>query len=250
MEDDVKELLERISEKKAKLDSLRPLPPELEKNLYDWFKVALTYTSNAIEGNTLSLAETAQVIEKQITVGGKSITEHLEALNHAQAVDFVKNIAQEKKRQHIEKTDILAIHKIILQKIDGDWAGRFRTVPVRVVGSLVPCPNYVKVPALVDELLTFIHDSKEHSATIASYAHLQLAAIHPFVDGNGRTARLLMNLLLLQEGYPLIIIDEKERAVYINAIQKALQGDTDNYYNFMYTTIAKGLDRYLEAITQ
>jgi Fic family protein len=246
----VKELLKKISEKKTKLDSLRPLPPELEKNLYDWFKVALTYTSNAIEGNTLSLAETAQIVEKQITVGGKSITEHLEALNHAQAVDFVKRVAQEKKRQHIQEADILAIHKIILQKINDEWAGRFRAVPVRVVGSLVPCPNYVKVPALIDELLTFIHSSNEHSATIASYAHLQLAAIHPFVDGNGRTARLLMNLLLLQEDYPLIIVDEKERTAYISAIQKALQGEADNYYHFMYTTIEKSLDRYLEAVTQ
>lgn len=246
----MEEILKRITEKKEKLDSLRPLSPELEKNLYDWFKVALTYTSNAIEGNTLSLAETAQVIEKQITIGGKSITEHLEALNHAQAVDFVKNLARKKQREQIEVADILAIHKIILQKINDEWAGRFRMIPVRVVGSTVACPNYAKVPALMDDLIVAIHNVQEHSATLAAYAHLQLAAIHPFIDGNGRTARLLMNLLLLQEGYPLIIISEKDRKLYINGIQKALQGDTPDYYTFMYTAIENSLDQYLEAINE
>lgn len=240
-------ILERISEKKETLDSLLPLPEELTKNLYEWFRVALTYSSNAIEGNTLSLAETAQVVEKNLTVSGKSVTEHLEALNHAQAIDFIQGLAKTKKREQLTINDILAIHKIILQKINDASAGLFRTTAVRVIGSSVPCPNYIKVPELMDELITYVTGNKDHIATIAAQAHLQLVGIHPFVDGNGRTARLLMNLLLLQQGYPLVIIDAKDRGAYINAIQKALQGQPAGYYNFVYTATEHSLDEYLKA---
>ena len=243
----MQELLQRITQKKAKLDSLRPLPPELEKNLYDWLRVALTYSSNAIEGNTLTLAETAQVVEKQLTIGGKTINEHLEAINHAQATDFIRELAHQKKRELLNLDDILAIHKIILQKIDDAWAGKLRTVAVRVVGSPVPCPNYLKVPTLMNELIRFLTSADDHIATIAAHAHLSLAAIHPFVDGNGRTARLLMNLLLLQQDYPLVIIDVKDRTTYISAIQKALQGQTDDYYAFIYAAIEQSIDAYLDA---
>ena len=244
------EILKRISEKKAKLDALRPLPPELEKNLYEWYRVTLTYSSNALEGNTLSLAETAQVVEKQLTISGKSITEHLEALNHAKAIDFIKELAEEKKRKQLEVSDILAIHKIILQKINDEWAGRFRMIAVRVIGSPVPCPNYMKVPVLMDELVTAMTTSQDHLATIAAQAHLQLAAIHPFVDGNGRTARLLMNLLLMQEAYPMVPIYPQDRTTYINAIQKALTGETDDYYMFIYAAVEKTLDDWLAAASE
>jgi Fic family protein len=242
----VQEILQRISAKKAKLDLLGPFPPELEKNLYEWFKVALTYSSNAIEGNTLTLAETAQVLEKNITIGGKSINEHLEAINHAQAVDFIRDLAHTKKHEQFDLDDILAIHKIVLQKINDAWAGRLRTTAVRVIGSPIPCPNYLKVPVLMDELITTLKTANDHIAITSAYAHLQLATIHPFVDGNGRTARLLMNLLLLQQNYPLVIIDVKDRATYISVIQKALQGETNDYYNFMYAAIEHSLDEYLK----
>lgn len=248
MATDHKQILNRITQKKQNLDALRPLPKELEKNLYDWFKVALTYSSNAIEGNTLSLAQTAQVVEKQLTIDGKTVTEHLEALNHAQAIDFIKKLAQEKKK--LTEKDILSIHKIILQKINDDWAGRFRKSAVRVVGSTIPCPNYVKVPELIDKLVDETNTNKDHIATRAARAHLELAGIHPFVDGNGRTARVLMNLLLLQDGYPLVIIDAKKRSAYINAIQKALQGNTSDYYQFIYEAIEHSLDEYLQAVEE
>lgn len=243
----MKTILQRITAKKAKLDSLRPLPPELEKNLWEWFRVAFTYSSNAIEGNTLSLAETAEVVEKNITVAGKTITEHLEARNHAEAVDLVKTIAAAKKRTQINLDDIMAIHKMVLQKINDDQAGRLRTVAVRVIGSPIPCPNYLKVPTLMDDLITDITTAHDHLATIAARAHLQLVYIHPFVDGNGRTARLLMNLILLQEEYAPVSIDVKERMRYINAIQTALQGDTDEYYLFIYENIERSLDDYIKA---
>lgn len=244
------DILLRISEKKATLDALRPLPSALEQNLYEWFRVALTYSSNAIEGNTLTLAETAQVVEKQITVGGKSITEHLEARNHAAAVDFIKELANTKKRSELNLDDILAIHAIILRTINDAQAGHLRTVAVRVIGSPAPCPNYLQVPQLMDELVTSMTTAHNNIATIAAHAHLQLVLIHPFIDGSGRTARLLMNLLLLQEQYPLVIIDAQERAQYINAVQKAVMGETDDYYALVYAAIERSLDEYLKAAAE
>jgi len=136
----IQESLNRIDEKKKRLDAYRPLPPELVQNLSEWFAIEFTYTSNAIEGNTLSMAETAMVVEKGITVGGKTIREHLEAINHAQAIDFIKELAQ-KKHADLTLDDILAIHKIVLQKIDDTNAGRFREAMVRVVGSTTIFPN-------------------------------------------------------------------------------------------------------------
>lgn len=243
----MQEILQRISAKKAILDSLSPFPPELEKNMYEWFKVTLTYSSNAIEGNTLTLAETAQVIEKHITVGGKRINEHLEAINHAKAIDFIRDLAHTKKREQLNLDDILTIHKIVLHSINDDWAGKLRTMAVRVIGSPTPCPNYLKVPTLMDELITSLKNEHNHIATIATQAHLQLVAIHPFVDGNRRTARLLFNLLLLQQNYPLVIINVKDRAMYVKSIQKALEDKTDDYYSFMYVAIEHSLDEYLKA---
>ncbi|HLJ31134.1 MAG TPA: hypothetical protein VKU36_01735, partial [Candidatus Babeliales bacterium] len=117
----ITEALKRIDEKKKKLDAFRPLPPELVQNLQEWFAIEFTYTSNAIEGNTLSLSETAMVVEKGITIGGKSLREHLEAINHVQAIDFIRELAQ-KKRTDLALDDILAIHKIVLQKIDDKHA--------------------------------------------------------------------------------------------------------------------------------
>ncbi len=245
------ELLKRIDEKKKKFDSYKPLPKALEKNLGDWFRVALTYSSNAIEGNTLSHAETAMVIQEGITVGGKSLVEHQEALNHAQAITYIKELAAQKTRAALGVDDVLAIHKQILQKIDTEHAGALRTVAVRIMGSHVPRPNYLKVPQLMDEFVDWLTKSSEHIAHIAAQAHLKFVFIHPFIDGNGRTARLLFNLLLLQEGYPLVIIEKEKRLEYINAIEKALlHNQADDYYRLLFQAIENSLDVYLHAIDQ
>src|SRR2546430_12146477 len=129
------ELLKKLTAKKDRLDGLPPLPPELIKNLDEWYRVELTYTSNAIEGNTLTRAETALVIEKGITVQGKTLTEHLEAKNHAAAVDFIKALAKRTKPTDIIEGTILDIHRHILKSIDDANAGRYRNVPIRVQGS-------------------------------------------------------------------------------------------------------------------
>jgi len=241
------DLLSTIREKKQQLDSLRPLPPALIKNLDAWFKVELTYTSNAIEGNTLTRNEVALIIEKGVSIVGKTIQEHQEAINHAFAIDFVKELSQENKRA-ITSLDIRNIQRILLKKIDNANAGKWRKTIVEISNIQIEFPHPIKVPELMDNFVVWLHESAGDPVTIAADAHLKLVTIHPFVDGNGRTARLLMNLLLMQEGYPPAIIRTEDRAMYINAIEKTkLHDDKDGYYRIIYEAVNRGLDIYLDA---
>lgn len=237
-----------LEEKKQRLDGFRPLSADLVTNLREWFKIELTYTSNAIEGNTLSRAETALVVEKGVTVDGKTLQEHLEAVNHAQAFDWVMQRITSTK-QDITESTILDLHQLILQKIVDNQAGRYRTVPVRIAGSTVIMPNAMKVPELMGEYVSWLQKSTDNPLTVAVDAHFKLVSIHPFVDGNGRTARLLMNLLLMQAGYPPAIIRKEERKQYIASIEKAqLGGSLADYYALMYEAVHRSLDIYLEAL--
>jgi len=242
--------LNRINDKKNKLDSYRPLPPELINNLEQYYAVDYTYNSNAIEGNTLSLSETAIVVEQGIAIGGKTIREHLEAIDHMRAIDHIKIVAR-KTRSEIAIDDILDIHKIVLQKIDYLNAGVFRKIGVRISGSNTIFPNYAKVPLLMVDFMQWLHATNEHPIIIAALAHFKLVSIHPFVDGNGRTARLLMNLLLLQQGYPLAIIKQTHRSEYIHSIETArTTDDYSNFYMIVLNAVEESLDNYLQAITE
>lgn len=241
-------ILAILEEKKQRLDSFRPFSIDLVANLREWFKIELTYTSNAIEGNTLSRAETALVVEKGITVDGKTLQEHLEAVNHAQAFDWVMQRIDITKQDVTEST-ILDLHQLVLQKIVDTQAGRYRSVSVRIAGSRVILPNALKVPKLMSEYILWLQDSDAHPVTLAVDAHFKLVGIHPFVDGNGRTARLLMNLLLMQAGYPPAIIRKEERKQYIASIEKAqLGGSLADYYALLYDAVDRSLDIYLEAL--
>lgn len=260
-------ILNEIVAKHKKLLILEPkFPKELTENLYDWFRIALTYTSNAIEGNTLSEIETAQIIEKDITVPGKSLTEHLEAINHAKAVDLISDLA--KSHKNIEISDILSLYRLILGKINDKYAGTFRNVSVRIMGSSIPVPNYQKIPQLMDDLISWLHSTNDPVPKISADIHLKLAYIHPFIDGNGRTARLLMNLILLRDKYPLVFIKAQERTKYIQAIQKAVSFACENFsqeefilkshdlnikefydfYSIIFEAIEFSLDEYLDAV--
>ena len=241
-------LLNTLAAKKARLDAHRPLPPALVKNLEDWFRVELTYTSNAIEGNTLSRNETALVIEKGITIGGKTINEHLEAENHAAALAFIQGLVDRSKEQ-LGISELLGIHRIVLDRIDTHNAGKFRNIAVRIAGSSAVLPNPAKVPLLIEQFFSWLHTVQEDAPKVAADAHFKLVTIHPFTDGNGRTARLLMNLLLMQTGYPPAIIQKEERLAYINAIEAAESvGDFSTYYPLIYQAIERSLDIYLNAV--
>jgi Fic family protein len=243
----------KLSQKKEHLDKYRPFDTFLVKNLEEWFKIELTYTSNAIEGNTLSRAETALVVEKGLTIGGKTIAEHLEATNHAAALDFIKEQISRKPSQ-IKERDVLKIHEIILGNINKEEAGFYRNVAVRISGSAVVLPNPKKVFDLMDGFFIWLENSsKLHPVELASEAHYRLITIHPFVDGNGRTARLLMNMILMMNGYPPAIIRKNDRLFYIKSLEKAQlvhgEGDSKNdYFKLIKNAVDRSLNIYLKAI--
>ena len=243
----------KLTEKKQKLNKHRPLNPHLIKNLDEWFKIELTYTSNAIEGNTLSRSETALVVEKGITIGGKSIVEHLEANNTAAALDFVREQIKIKPHQIKEKT-VLKIHEIILGKINQENAGFYRRVPVRISGSSVVLPNWSKVNSLMNEFFLWLEqETKMHAVELAAEAHYRLVTIHPFIDGNGRTARLLMNMILMMKGYPPAIIRKKDRLAYLNSLEKAqlnqgVKNSKKDYFKLIIDAVNRSLDIYLKAV--
>jgi Fic family protein len=243
----------KLTEKKKILDKNRPFDKALIKNLEEWFRIELTYTSNAIEGNTLSRAETALVVEKGLTIGGKSITEHLEATNHALALDFIKEQIKRKPSDLREK-DILKIHEIIFDRIDRENAGFYRRVPVRISGSAVVLPNPKKVQTLMDEFFSWIkNETKMHAVELAAEAHYRFVTIHPFIDGNGRTARLLMNMILMMKGFPPAIIRKNDRLTYIKSLEKPQlvngEGDSKNdYFKLISSAVDRSLNIYLKAI--
>jgi Fic family protein len=242
------DLLKSILDKKRRLDSYKPIPKGQSANMDVWYKIELTYSSNAIEGNTLTRQETAQVVEKGITVKGKSITEHLEAINHAEAYEYIRSLNL-KSTKDINKRIILDIHSILLKNIDSINAGIFRNIPVRIAGSTVILPNPIKVPELMDEFISWLNKDKDNIIQLAVDAHFRLVTIHPFTDGNGRLGRLLMNLVLMTNNYPPTIIRKEDRKEYIDSIEKGqLTNDLSDYYSFMFRSVDRSLGLYLKTL--
>ncbi len=249
MDLDLEAYLHTLSTKKATLDAYRPLPEELVSNLEEWFRVELTYASNAIEGNTLTRSETALVVEKGLTVRGKSLREHLEAVNHAEALDYVATLARQSDRP-ITRNDILSLHSLILGKIDDENAGRFRTIQVRIAGAEVVLPAPIQVPLLMDDFISWLNTPHaKHTAQHVADAHLRFVTIHPFVDGNGRLGRLLLNLMLIRGGYPPALIRKEDREEYIASLETAQLSDAMfPYYRVIYRAVERSLDIYLQAL--
>lgn len=244
----IKSFLEKIDFKKSLLDKHRPLNSTLVKNLDQWLNVELAYTSNAIEGNTLTRAETALVIEKGLTIGGKSMREHLEAINHSYALDYIKVLVQ-KSHKEITLSNIKDIHRLILKGIDDKNAGAWRTINVKISGSTLVPPDQLKIPELMEKFIIWLSGAQEHPVIIALDTHYKLVSIHPFVDGNGRTARLLLNLILIQAGYCPLIIQPERRIDYINSLHtRDVSSDNNNYYLFMLDFLDKTFDIYLDII--
>ncbi len=221
---DMKELLGKADELKARLSALRPLPIEALKKIQDAFDIEYTYESNRIEGNTLTLQETALVVNEGVTISGKSMREHLEAINHAEAVDYIKEIARQEIA--IGERTIKEIHALILHGINRENAGVYRNVPVMISGSMhIPPQPYLIDKLMEDFMLTYqkMETDKVHPILIAAYLHDELVRIHPFIDGNGRTSRLLMNLYLLRNGYTLVTLkgSNDEKIGYYTALEKS-----------------------------
>lgn len=235
-----------LTTKKKKLDALKPRPDEERANIQEWLDVEYTYTSNWIEGNTLTRQETALVLEKGITIEGKTLREHLEAINHQKAIAFIRSIVR-KGHQYITEQDIKDVHRIILTGIDDRWAGVYRQTQVFIRGAATEPPPPHEVPWRMGNLVQWLARIQgEHPVKIAADFHFRFVDIHPFIDGNGRTARLLMNLVLLGHGYPIAIIKTEERQAYMKAIGDGiLTGSLESFYAVTAGAVERSLDAWI-----
>ena len=240
-------LYKRIKEKKKRLDSLRPLPESALLKLKEQFAIEMTYHSNAIEGNTLTLRETQLVIQEGLTIAGKSLREHLEAVNHKEAIDFLEDLVKEKKP--ITETLIRQIHFLVLTKINDREAGKYRSVQVRITGTSYLPPQAFEVPSLMGAFMKWLKRNwqKTNPIELASLVHFKLVHIHPFIDGNGRTARLLTNLILMQKGYPPAIILKADRKKYYRVLDQAHRENFAPFVNFVARSVEGSLNLYLDA---
>jgi Fic family protein len=237
-----------IAELKRELDALRPLSAAALAQLQKHYDVELTFTSNAIEGNTLTLRETAEVIEHGITVRGKSLREHLEALDHYDALIWMRELAS--GATPIGEEAICELHRRIVARSRPDIAGVYSTLPRRVAGSPAIFPNPAKIPDLMAELGRWLKTAAA-STDVAFDAHFRLTAIHPFGDGNGRTARLLMNLVLLRAGYPPVAIRPEDRAAYLAALETgSTTDDFAPYRALMSRRLAETLTDYVAVLKE
>ncbi len=241
---------ERIIAKKTELDSHRPLPANIVNKLREKMEIEYTYNSNAIEGNTLTLRETQMVIRQGLTVGGKSLSEHLEAKNHPKAIEYVEKLATQKAiEKTVRETVALEIHSLIFSGILEN-AGYFRNCQVYIEGCDYVPPPACEVPRLMKELFDWLNENPEELRPVELAAVFQhrLVSIHPFDDGNGRVGRLLMNLILINHGYPLTVIRQVDRKKYYDTLHKADNGDLKPFANFLARCVEQSLDVYLSAI--
>ncbi|WP_100372314.1 Fic family protein [Bacillus sp. FJAT-45037] len=240
-----------IDQLKTELDSYRPLPSAAVKNLQDVYRVEWTYNSNAIEGNTLSLVETKVVIEEGLTIGGKKLQEHFEVINHAEAISFVEEQVQ--KSESLTERTVKDIHYLILKNIDNENAGKYRSINVRISGSEHTPPHFLMIDEEMAKLFTWYEQNKDamHPVELAARFHFQYVYIHPFSDGNGRTARLLMNLILLSHGYPPAIVkaENSQRLEYYKTLEIAsVKKELEPFIDLIAGCVQDSLNNYLNVI--
>lgn len=245
------EKLQHIDTLKSWLDSFRPLPPTVVAELKKLYEVRFTYHSNAIEGNTLTQRETELVLETGITIGGKTLREHLEVIGHRDAIDYIETLMQSDAL--IGEWEIKQIHNLILRRIAPDEAGRYRQLDVKAAGTEYFYPPHYLLKDLMPEFIQWLNSTNAkslHPLEYAAQAHLRFVSIHPFRDGNGRTGRLLMNLLLLQSGYPIVVIYNQVRAAYIDAIALAQQqnGSIDPLLDLIFNAAQESLIETLQIL--
>jgi Fic family protein len=237
----------RITAKKAELDQRRRQPGAGLGNLEHVHDLELTYTSNAIEGNTLTAAETTLVIEQGITIGGKPLKDHLEAIDHYDAIRYVRALARQATL--LTEADVRQLHHLVVQRSQPAIAGRYATQGRYVLtdSGRHSFPSPAEVPALMGDFARWLATAPDTPET-AFTAHRRLVETHPFDDGNGRTARLLMNLVLIRSGYPPVTIRPEDRLAYIGALQDAQAGQgTAGFENLLYERLDATLEEYLSA---
>lgn len=240
----------RINNKLKELNSLRPLPKSVIAKLHHQFQIEMTYNSNAIEGSSLTLKETFWVINEGITVKGKPLKDHLEAKDHHEALDYIYKLVKPAKKVIISELLIRSLHQLIVKKTDEEWAGKYRNINVIIAGSDHKPFNAGIVPLEMSKLTNWFsqNEKKLHHIELAALLHHKLVYIHPFLDGNGRTARLLMNIVLIKKGYPLTIILKNDRKKYYRVLGQADKNDFKPLVLFIAQNIERSLDIYLKIL--
>ena len=246
-----KKIQKRIDEKLALLNSFRPLPVSAVKKLKEQFEIEMTYNSNAIEGNSLTLKETYLVINEGLTIKGKPLKDHLEAKNHQEALEYLYDIIDSNKKNTFSENLIRSLNQIVQQNIDKEWAGRYRNSAVIIGGADHRPPEALEIPKMMNNLIDWVGDNKKkmHPVELASILHHKLVYIHPFFDGNGRTSRLAMNIILMQAGFPLVIVMKNDRKRYYKTLSLADKGDYISFVNFIARAVERTLDIYLKILT-
>lgn len=240
------DLFLEINQLKKALDNKRPFPEHVIRNIREHLIVEWTYHSNSIEGNTLTLTETKVVLEDGITIGGRSVKEHLEALNHRDAIYLLEEIV--KSNEPFSERIIKDLHGIILRGIDQEIAGMYRKTKVLISGAVHIPPDAIFVAEQMKEMMDWYHGEAQrlHPVERAATLHSLFVKIHPFVDGNGRTARLLLNLELMRSGYVPVVIKNEQRLEYYQALDKShVESDYKDFILLVATLEKEALQFYL-----
>ncbi len=246
-----KGLLASLETNLKKLNLLRPISTSMLLKLKERFEVEMTYNSNAIEGNSLTLKETYWVVQEGLTVKGKPLKDALEAKNHKEALDFLYEIVEQDSHVTFSERTIRELHSLIIQDIDRDKAGRYRTIEVFISGTEHKPPLPTEVPMKMNELVLWAHDNegKMNVIEFATILHHKFVHIHPFEDGNGRTGRLLMNIFLLRHGFPIGIIQKTDRHRYYQALRLADAGKYAMLVRLVAQAVLRSLHSYLDVLT-
>ncbi len=245
-----KNIRERIDAMLKHLSMIRPFNTSSMKKLREQFALELTYNSNAIEGNLLTLKETFFVINEGLTIKGKPMRDHLEAKDHFEALEYLYKFAEKERKQNFTEVTLRTLHQLVLRETESGEAGKYRTGNVMITGSSHTPPDAHEVPHKIREMFEWIRKQKNkmHIVELSAIVHHKIAGIHPFTDGNGRTARLVMNLLLLQEGYPMTVVLSNDRKKYYNALSKADRGDYSSFVRFIAQAVERSLNIYIKTL--
>jgi Fic family protein len=240
-------VLKKIDVLKAKIDGHRPLDAHMLKQVREYFRIGMAYSSNALEGNSLTETETKIVIEDGMTIGGKPVRDHLEALGHSEAYDLLFRLA---KSQDITEANVKELHRLFYYRIDAKQAGKYRKRRVIITGTDFIPPAPERIPVLMESFIAGLPETraKRHPVEFAAIIHEELVTIHPFIDGNGRAARLLMNLALLQAGYPLAIIPPILRRDYLDTLNRTHKGDDGPFIKFIAGVCYESAKEYLRLL--
>jgi Fic family protein len=251
------EMIHRLADRVKALRQSGRLTPEVLHLIRNYFRIKNIYHSNAIEGNVLNVGETRQVVELGLTLTGKPLKDQAEARNLAHAVDFLEDLVAHPERP-LHEHDIRQIHALVLKGIDDDNAGRYRSVPVEISGSAYKPPGPESVPSQMEDFAHWLstasvvglaHASIE-GLLRAAVAHTWFVYIHPFIDGNGRVARLLMNLMLMRYGYPIAIITREDRLRYYDALETSQTADLSPFLALLTECIHESLEEYERAASE